>query len=111
MFFDINKEQAAVAAAACGQIVFPLFQETAKELGRQLKWAEEFPLADTMWQHKKTGGVYTLVGSCWIEKTAEIAVLYRGNFDGKIWCRPAQEFFDGRFVRYEPPVATETLYI
>ena len=48
----------------------------------------------------RTGGSYEIVGHCVIEATGELAVLYSGN-GTTIWCRPAREFFDGRFQSYE----------
>ncbi|MFN4168829.1 MAG: hypothetical protein ACK4HD_11010 [Pannonibacter phragmitetus] len=53
-------------------------------------------LRGTRWQHRKTGGIYRIVGKCRIEATGEEAFLYQGA-DGTIWARPCGEFMDGRF--------------
>jgi hypothetical protein len=53
-----------------------------------------------LWQHKKTGGVYEIVGECQIEATNAPGVLYRNTSTGVTWMRPKEEFFDGRFVEW-----------
>lgn len=53
-------------------------------------------LRGTLWRHRKTGGVYRIVGQCRIEATGQDAFLYQGQ-DGTIWARPCAEFMDGRF--------------
>ena len=50
---------------------------------------------DTDWRHKKTGNIYRVVGGCRIEDANKLAVLYAR--DGVVWCRPSEEFLDGRF--------------
>lgn len=59
--------------------------------------------AGTLWVHKKTGNVYSIVGPCQIEATWEPGLLYVrvNNPDalppiGPI-VRSRQEFLDGRF--------------
>lgn len=56
-------------------------------------------LGDT-WTHLKSGRVYKVQGFCLIEATLEPAVIYQAVYrdDPMVWCRPAEEFFDGRFV-------------
>lgn len=56
-----------------------------------------------LWQHKKTGGVYEIVGECQIETTNAPGVLYRNTSTGVTWMRPKEEFFDGRFVEWRKP--------
>lgn len=52
------------------------------------------------WTHLKSGKVYKVRGFCLIEATLEPAVIYQAvdRDDPIVWCRPAQEFFDGRFA-------------
>ena len=57
-----------------------------------------------LWKHKKTGGIYSVVGDCQIEATNIPGVLYRSTEGGNLWCRPRYEFLDGRFV----PIEIET---
>ena len=58
------------------------------------------PNSGTLWRHQKTGGFYTVFGTCRIEATNEPGVLYHSiNGNGPLWCRPVAEFLDGRFVR------------
>ena len=57
----------------------------------------------TTWQHVKSGCIYTVVGVCVIEKTNEYAFLYKhGTSSAQApWCRPVDEFLDGRFLIVE----------
>lgn len=61
--------------------------------------------AGTFWMHLKTGHLYVITGHCIIEATVTGAVLYRRaeEPEGLIWCRPIDEFMDGRFVSAEYP--------
>jgi hypothetical protein len=52
-------------------------------------------MLETDWRHKKTGNVYMVVGGCRIEATNKLGILYAR--DGVVWCRPSEEFLDGRF--------------
>ena len=57
---------------------------------------------NTYWKHKKTGGLYTvLYGQATLEADLSDVVVYRALSDGRIWVRPASEFFDGRFEMVE----------
>lgn len=53
------------------------------------------------WQHIKTGTVYAVRSHVLIEATLEPAVIYYQCHGNPVveWCRPASEFFDGRFER------------
>lgn len=52
----------------------------------------------TFWKHVKSGGIYVvLVYDATREHDLEPVVVYRACADGRIWVRPAIEFFDGRF--------------
>lgn len=64
---------------------------------------EGVPEPVALWQHKKTGGVYEIVGECQIEATNAPGVLYRNTSTGVTWMRPKEEFFDGRFVECRKP--------
>ncbi len=59
------------------------------------------------WQHKKRGTLYRLLmrGTLQIEGPQDMAevVVYQDVDDGRVWVRPASEFFDGRFE--EAPVS------
>lgn len=50
-----------------------------------------------IWQHAKSGGLYTVVGHCLIEADLTHATIYRSLWDGQVWVRPTTEFEDGRF--------------
>lgn len=52
-------------------------------------------LLGTSWRHKKTGGIYQVIGGCRIEATNKLGILYAR--EGVVWCRPSEEFLDGRF--------------
>ncbi|SON57599.1 hypothetical protein HDIA_4058 [Hartmannibacter diazotrophicus] len=59
---------------------------------------EAGPPVGTIWLHKKSGGIYAVVGSCRIEATREAGVLYHAtDGTGPVWCRSVAEFLDGRF--------------
>jgi len=53
------------------------------------------------WRHLKTGGEYTLVGTCRIEATNVPAYAYKSDVTGTVWVRPMDEFLDGRFEKIE----------
>lgn len=51
-----------------------------------------------IWRHKKTGDLYVIITENFlIEATMKQGVLYRSLSDGRDWCRPREEFMDGRF--------------
>lgn len=51
------------------------------------------------WKHIKSGGLYTVRLNVIIEANLEPAVIYYPQHGAPEvnWCRPASEFFDGRF--------------
>ncbi len=51
------------------------------------------------WMHLKTGDLYVATAHVIMEATLEPAVVYYRKFapPDETWCRPASEFFDGRF--------------
>lgn len=66
------------------------------------------------WRHLKRGSVYSIVGRGKIQTDtpltdmAEVVVYvpeYANPFgdDTEVWVRPVEEFFDGRFEKYDPP--------
>lgn len=51
------------------------------------------------YQHLKRGGTYEVISVGENENNrGENLVVYRGEDDGRIWVRPAAQFFDGRFI-------------
>ncbi len=51
-----------------------------------------------IYRHVKTGGYYELLDEALNEADLTNVCVYRSLHDGKIWVRPSDEFFDGRFV-------------
>lgn len=49
------------------------------------------------YKHIKTGGTYELLSAGEDEHQRSMVAVYRGESDGKVWTRPWNEFFDGRF--------------
>lgn len=54
-------------------------------------------LINSIWRHKKTGGLYQVVTRAKIEATMTDAIVYRSLDHGEHWVRPEAEFYDGRF--------------
>lgn len=51
------------------------------------------------WIHRKSGGKYDLLYHGLMEGDLSPVVIYTSlDKDGPVWVRPAEEFFDGRFV-------------
>ena len=50
-----------------------------------------------IWQHVKSGGLYTIIGHGVIVADLTPATIYRSLWDGAVWVRPTAEFEDGRF--------------
>jgi hypothetical protein len=48
-------------------------------------------------RHRKRGTTYEIVANAEDENNRIDLIVYRGEHDGKIWARPASQFFDGRF--------------
>jgi hypothetical protein len=57
----------------------------------------------SVWQHMKSGHVYSVIGTCRLEATNAPAVLYARPEDGFVWARDMDEFLDGRFARISMP--------
>jgi hypothetical protein len=58
--------------------------------------------AGSVWEHKKTGGIYRIICVGYIEKDLTPCVTYTGNYlsnDEVYWTRPLAEFLDGRFQK------------
>jgi hypothetical protein len=47
-----------------------------------------------IYQHIKTGGIYVVITDATIESDMESAVVYKSLNDGRVWVRPASEFYD-----------------
>lgn len=62
----------------------------------------ELPVVGTVWRHKKTGGVYAIIGVCRLEATNAPAYLYTSTSNGVVWARDMDEFLDGRFENITP---------
>jgi len=62
---------------------------------------EEASEIGSVWRHKKTGSVYTIIGACRLEHSNAPAYLYRlaHDPDGITWARDMDEFLDGRFEK------------
>jgi hypothetical protein len=69
------------------------------------KFRSVIPMGST-WRHRR-GDEYFVVGYCVLAGYRVPAVLCRGN-DGIVWCRPAAQFLDGRFMRIDGSVAPDT---
>lgn len=54
-----------------------------------------------MFQHRKTGGLYTLLMLGVNEADLSATAIYQDGA-GTVWVRPASEFFDGRFAPVVP---------
>ncbi|AHD09982.1 hypothetical protein [Phaeobacter gallaeciensis] len=50
-----------------------------------------------IWQHVKSGGLYTVIGRGMIEADLTPVTIYRSLWDGAVWVSPTAEFEDGRF--------------
>jgi hypothetical protein len=60
----------------------------------------DFPAAPNfLWQHRKTGDYYHILGFATEERTGLPVVVYQqfGGATNFVWTRPCAEFFDGRF--------------
>ena len=56
-----------------------------------------------VWRHKKRQSVYTIIGE------VDGFVCYVSHADGRLWCRPPLEFYDGRFEPVSQSTAPLTL--
>ena len=60
------------------------------------------------WRHKKRGSIYIEIGRGILQNAisgiddGQPMVLYRSEEDGSLWCRPTDEFEDGRFEPIYP---------
>jgi hypothetical protein len=51
------------------------------------------------WQHQKSGVVYQVLTDARMEGNAQEMVVYRSEKDGRVWVRPATEFYGVKFKR------------
>ena len=56
-------------------------------------FAGEMPV----YRHIKTGGLYRVLRHGRIEADLRAVVIYESLADGRVWVRPTDEFYDGRF--------------
>lgn len=55
-----------------------------------------FPIGSVL-RHKKTSGLYQVIGLAKIEATLEVAYVYESRQTHDYWIRPQAEMEDGRF--------------
>lgn len=60
------------------------------------------------WKHKKRGTTYDLYGIGTLQTDKPLSdnhtvVVYVSRTDGKVWVRPIDEFYDGRFEEVSLP--------
>jgi len=80
-------------------IVYSNISFRVKDIRRARAALEGVTPPAALWQHKKTGGIYEIIGYCYIENQNKPGVLYRNISTGVTWMRPKEEFFDGRFEK------------
>jgi hypothetical protein len=92
-----------------------LWQDASDNLKRKYRVVAQAALdalgpadTDDGWRHKKRGTTYKVIGTaeaqvedCILE--GHRVVVYRADSDGKLWVRPTEEFYDGRFERAAQP--------
>ena len=78
-----------------------LEQERDAALERVRVLESQVEASKGLYKHVKTEGLYYTITEATLETTGELVVVYRSISDGHDWVRPADEFFDGRFVRLE----------
>lgn len=63
------------------------------------------------YRHKKRGTTYEVLSIAEDEnRRGTNVVIYRGEDDGKIWTRPSEQFFDGRFEELPPKPPEKKLH-
>lgn len=63
------------------------------------------------YRHKKRGTTYEVISVGEDENCRGTTVIvYRGEDDGKIWVRPSEQFFDGRFEELMTPPKEKVLH-
>lgn len=55
-----------------------------------------------VYQHIKTGGLYVVVTDAELEANLSSVVVYKSLADGRVWVRPASEFYDETRFRNLP---------
>ena len=61
-----------------------------------------------IWQHVKSGGLYMIMEDEAVnEADLRPMVVYKSLWDGVVWCRPTEEFHDGRFRQIEVDEAAD----
>lgn len=63
------------------------------------------------YRHVKRGSTYEVLTVAEDEnRRGTDVVIYRGEDDGKVWSRPADQFFDGRFEELPPAPSAKLLH-
>lgn len=97
-FSNDTIEQAKKAYHQTGIMSYALAIGAQAVLDKQLESLKE---SGKIYRHVKTGGYYALLDEGLNEADLTNVCVYRSLKDGKVWVRPSNEFFDGRFVLEE----------
>lgn len=90
-------------------VVCSLIDEHIEERCEEAVKEAECQRAGT-WRHVKTGDYYEVIAESHLEvDRKKRMVTYQALKDGILWTRPADEFYDGRFVQDAPSLEPETL--
>lgn len=94
-FSNDTIERAKKAYQQTGIMSYALAIGAQAVLDKQL---EALKKSGKIYRHVKTGCYYALLDDGLNEADLTNVCVYRSLQDGKIWVRPSNEFFDGRFV-------------
>lgn len=83
----------------------------ANKLRRTLAALDALGPADG-WRHKKRGTTYKVIGTAEVQAEdcileGDLVIVYRADSDGKLWVRPTEEFYDGRFKPSAKPTPSQ----
>jgi len=71
-----------------------LLTEEKEQLKKKL---QQVALPGALFKHLKSSGMYRIVATATIEASMTPAIVYESLENGRVWVRPQDEFFDGRF--------------